>query len=140
MFMIDMHGSARVGQEHRPPADLLGLARIDVCAKGPRHQLGAETNTERRPSGCKAALKQRELIHDERIRLLLVCADGPAEHDHEFRVKSIDSLQFIEAGIAELYGVARLPDRLGEGAEILKMNMADRHSRSQRHLDCSIAL
>lgn len=91
-------------------------------------------SSRRRSRRSRKRRKQEvDFLVEKRVFVLLIGADRTAEHDDELGFDRIERPQRVDPGVVEMDRVADVLDRLGEGAEILEMDVADRHRGPERH-------
>src|SRR5579875_991020 len=122
-------GAAGGAQSHAGPPDLLESGAVDLGAEPARHQLCAEADAEHRLAHLESLLEQRDLGLEERIAVVLVDADRPAEHHQQIAIRELRGREIVGRRVAIARLVAARRQRRREGVEILEGDVADGDGR-----------
>jgi hypothetical protein len=86
-------------------------ARIDFRTESASHQLGTETNAYRWPSRLQAHTNQSKLGLQERITVLLLDSDGPAQDNEQIGSRRLDHIQVIDTDVDIAHVMSRFDER-----------------------------
>src|SRR5690348_5309246 len=118
-------GAAGGTQIDAGPADLLEAGGVHLGAERTRHELRAETDAEHRLARLETFFDQRDFRLEERIAVLLVDADRPAEHDKEVAIGNIGGAEIVDRRVAIACLISACRQRRTESVEVLERDVAD---------------
>ena len=127
------------GQFDRSPSDFLLASWVDPGAKRCRHELCAETNTERREISLQPEVDDAQFVEEERIAFAIIGSDRSAQDDEQIGVASCRRVDRLDRRV-EIGDLKASPSKNRiEQTEILETKMAQDDSATEPHGHSSLS-